>query len=335
VDTQSTINRPSRTAAQGLALAGLALGAALLAAACLPIAPPGESGTPAPWPTEPQPRRTPLPLPEPTAEPATAEPTATRGPSAFINHQKAHVLRVWDGQSVLVENGLTVRYLGVQAPSAGAFGRPSAPGGVAAAQRNAELVEGKEIELEQDATDVDADGQLPRYVYVDGEMVNRTLLEEGLIQTAIQPPDTRYEQDFLAAEQEAWGAKRGVWVNAPTMTRTPVVRPRATLRPAPPPVGAPAPNAAAPAAPTSPPSAAATPAPAAPRFGGEAAPAATQPPAPVATAAPRPPATAAPAPAAPPRPATAAPVPAPAAPAPAPARPPAAASPGAIPRFGQ
>ena len=109
-------------------LAGLA-GAATLAVACLPIGLPGEARTPVPLPTVPQPRRTPLPLPEPTEPPATPEPTATRGPSAFIDHQTARVLRVWDGQSVLIENGVTVRYLGVQAPSAGAFGKPSAPGG--------------------------------------------------------------------------------------------------------------------------------------------------------------------------------------------------------------
>ncbi len=299
------------------ALLGLALGGALLGLACQPIAPPREPSTPAPWPTEPQPRRTPLPLPEPTDPPPTAEPTATRAPAAFINHQKAHVLRVWDGQSVLIENGLTVRYLGVQAPSAGAFGRPSAPGGAAAAQRNAELVEGKEVELEQDVTDVDENGQLPRYVYVDGEMVNRTLLEEGLIQTAVQPPDTRYEQDLLAAEQEAWSAKRGVWANAPTMTRTPVVRPRATLRPAPA-----APPATSAPVPVATPTAASRPA---PRFGDEAATPTSPPAAPT-----RPPAPAAPA-APTPRAATVAPAPA----TPAPAQPPAAPSPRVIPRFGQ
>src|SRR5438067_2677414 len=100
-----------------LLAAGLAVATALLGLACQPLAPPGEPSTPAPWPTEPQPRRTPLPLPEPTEAPPTSEPTATRGPAAFIGHQKARVLRVWDGQSVLIENGLTVRYLGVQAPS--------------------------------------------------------------------------------------------------------------------------------------------------------------------------------------------------------------------------
>jgi endonuclease YncB( thermonuclease family) len=302
VGTDAAVGTERRAAGGARALVGLALGAAVLGAACLPFTPPGVPRTPAPWPTAPQPRRTPLPLAAPTEAPATPEPTATRGPDAFINHQKARVLRVWDGQSILVENGMTVRYLGVQAPSAGAFGRPTAPGGAAAAQRNAELVEGKEIVLEQDVTDVDEAGQLPRYVYVDGEMVNRVLLQEGLIQTVIQPPDTRYEQDLLAAEQEAWAAKRGVWVNAPTMTRTPVARPRATPRPAPAVVNSPTANVTA--------------TPPAPRFGAEA-PAPTQAAAPAATTAPQ------------------APAPTPPAAAPVATQPPAPATSGAIPRFGQ
>jgi endonuclease YncB( thermonuclease family) len=307
-----------RAAGRTWRVTALLCGAALLGAACGPLVPPGQPRTPAPWPTVPQPRRTPLPLAEATAAPAMPEPTATRGAEAFINHQKTRVLRVWDGQSVLVENGVTVRYLGVQAPSAGAFGRPSAPGGATAAQRNADLVEGKEIVLEQDVTDVDENGHLPRYVYVDGEMVNRLLLQEGLIQTVIQPPDTRYEQDLLAAEQDAWAAKRGVWVSAATMTRTPVVRPRATLRPAAPAVvNTPVPAATATVG--------------APRFGADA-PEPTQPTGSAATAVPQ-----APAPTQPAAPVATQPVPAATQPA-APVStqpPPAAPTTGAIPRFGQ
>jgi endonuclease YncB( thermonuclease family) len=299
--------------------------------ACGPLAPPAPPGTPEPWPTAPRPRRTPLPLPEPTAPAPTVEPTATRSAADFIGRQRVRVLRVWDGQSALVENGLTVRYLSVAAPSAGTFGRPTTPGGIAAAQRNAELVEGKEVEIEQDVTDVDGEGQLPRYVWVDGELVNKNLLLSGLVQAAVHEPDLRYAEDLLVAEHEAWEARRGLWVNAPTMTRTPIVRPRATPRPAA--SAAPAPRV--PVAPTSPP---------APRFGNDEAPAN----APVATAVPAAPAApaagqapapaqapAAPGPAQAPAAPAPAQAPAPAAPAPAQAPAPAAPDSPAIPRFGQ
>lgn len=224
-----------------------ALVALLLGQACAAFVSPDP--TPRPWPTAPQPRRTPLPLPEPTESPPTATPTATRGPADFVGKKRVRVLRVWDGQSVLIEDGLTVRYLGIQAQGGGAFGRPVTPLGAAAAQRNAELVEGREVELEQDTTDVDTDGQLPRYVWVDGVLVNRLLVQEGLAQVAVKEPDTRYAEDLLAAEREALEARRGVWVNAPTLTRTPIVRPRATFRPTATPAPSPTPTIDRPAAP--------------------------------------------------------------------------------------
>src|SRR5689334_4682514 len=153
-------------------LAGLGAVALLLSAACESGGGDRASASPEPWPTMPEPRRTPLTLPTATVLPPTPEPTATRGALEFNGHQRAHVIRVWDGQSFLIENGVTVRYLGLQAPGGGAFGRSLQPFGREAAQRNAELVEGREVELEQDVTDVDGDGQLPRYVFVDGQFVN-------------------------------------------------------------------------------------------------------------------------------------------------------------------
>jgi endonuclease YncB( thermonuclease family) len=200
--------------------------------ACAVPAPSLVGPDPESWPTPPQPRRTPIPLPEATAAPATRTATPTRAPADFIGRQRARVLRVWDGQSVLIENGLTVRYLGIQTAGAGMFRRPLEPLGGDAAVRNAELVEGKEVELEQDVTDVDADGQLPRYVYADGKMVNLDLVRLGLAQAAVRPPDLRYRDQLLDAEREARDARRGLWTGAPTLTRTVITAPPVTPRPA-------------------------------------------------------------------------------------------------------
>jgi endonuclease YncB( thermonuclease family) len=217
------------------------LGLLTLAAACgFPPAllPGGER--PAPLPTLPPPRRTPLPGITATPVAIALPPSPTPTPPVFIGHQRARVLRVWDGQSFLIEGGLTVRLLGLEAPGAGVLGRPLAPGGREAALRAQELLEGKEVDLEQDSTYVDGNGQLPRYVYVDGVMVNRELLAAGLARLAVQPPDTRYQELLREAEREAREARRGLWAGPlPTPTR-----PRA-----------PAPAPARPAAPTVPPTA--------------------------------------------------------------------------------
>lgn len=188
--------------------------------------------TPAPLPTAPQPRRAAVILPSATPLPPTAAPTPTREPAAFINRQRARVVRVWDGQSILIDNGLTVRYLGLQAPGAGVLNRAAQPFGREAAQRNAELVEGKEVDLEQDVTDVDANGQLPRYVYVDGLFVNEDIVLAGLANAAPRPPDVRHQDQLNDAEREARDNRRGIWMNAPTLTLTPRAAPRPPAAPA-------------------------------------------------------------------------------------------------------
>ncbi len=253
--------RPAQRRPPWTALLGLLALAAV--AGCDPLAPVRPLGTPAPLPTAPEPRRTPIALPTPTPPPPTAPPTATRAPADFLGRQRTHVIRVWDGESILVDDGLTVRYLGLQAPGAGALGRPLQPFGREAAERNAELVEGKEVELEQDVTDVDANGQLPRYVYVDGQFVNQELVEAGLANAAARPPDLKHQDELLEAQANARENRRGIWANAPTLTVTPLPVP--TPRPAPaarPPVGAgatPGPSPSIAAAPFGTPAAGTTP----------------------------------------------------------------------------
>ncbi|HZU05234.1 MAG TPA: thermonuclease family protein [Chloroflexota bacterium] len=275
---------PGHRCGYKLVVLGLLVSGALVGGGCGLLTGGGAPGAQA-WPTAAQPRRTPIPLPEPTAPPPTATASPTRGPADFIGRQRTRVLRVWDGQHVLIENGLTVRYLGIQAPGAGVLGRPLEPLGRDAALYNVALVEGKEVELEQDVTDVDADGRLPRYVYVDGRFVNRELVAAGLARAAPREPDVRYRELLAEAEREAREAHRGLWASATTPTRAPTAPPRPlptatpTASALPPPTATPAPGAR----PTTPPATAGpspvrlpqprtpppTSAPPAPRFGEE------------------------------------------------------------------
>jgi micrococcal nuclease len=115
------------------------------------------------------------------------------------------------------------------------FGRPVEPFGRETAQRNVDLVEGKEVELEPDTADVNAAGFLLRYVYVDDVMVNEVLLREGLARLA--PPDwnTRYEALLRGAEERARAAPVNIWTlvtptptTTPTPTQTPTLTPTST-----------------------------------------------------------------------------------------------------------
>jgi micrococcal nuclease len=54
-------------------------------------------------------------------------------------------------------------------------------------------------------------GRLLAYVYLDGEMFNEVLVEEGYAQAYPYEPNTRYEGRFAAAQREARAAGLGIW----------------------------------------------------------------------------------------------------------------------------
>jgi len=118
------------------------------------------------------------------------------------------------------------------------FNRPLQPFGREAAERNVELVEGQQVELEADGVDIDPSGFLLRYVYVDGEMVNAQLLSEGLAKVAPSGRNVLHQAELLEAEAEARVGPLNVWTlvtPTPTITATATetLQPTATPYPIP------------------------------------------------------------------------------------------------------
>ena len=118
---------------------------------------------------------------------------------------------VIDGDTVLLESGESVRYLGIDTPETNHPRRGLECYGAEAAERNRELVEGELVRLEFDTTDRDAYGRLLRYVYVDNTFVNAVLVEEGFAFSYYYPPDTKHYDELLALEIAAEDAGRGMW----------------------------------------------------------------------------------------------------------------------------
>lgn len=69
----------------------------------------------------------------------------------------------------------------------------------------------KKIEVEFDVQKRDKYGRLLGYVYVDGKMYNKTLLEEGYARLATYPPNVRYVDDFKEIQKQAQQNKKGFW----------------------------------------------------------------------------------------------------------------------------
>ena len=80
-----------------------------------------------------------------------------------------------------------------------------------ALEYNRFLVDGRTVELERGSTETDLAGNLLRYVYVDGEMVNKALLTNGYATVSEFPSDFEYKMEFLVAEETAKASSRGVW----------------------------------------------------------------------------------------------------------------------------
>ncbi|MCX7805126.1 MAG: thermonuclease family protein [Planctomycetota bacterium] len=131
---------------------------------------------------------------------------------------RALVQRVVDGDTIVLADGMHVRYLGINAPETGRFVRDPAPLAKEAAGRNDALVGGKTVRLVPGPAPMDAYGRLLADVYVtDGAgkeiFVQEALVAEGLARAEGGPsPMPAESRERLAkAETAAKTAKAGIW----------------------------------------------------------------------------------------------------------------------------
>lgn len=127
------------------------------------------------------------------------------------NRQKVKVVRVVDGDTIEIEGGKTVRYIGMDTPETVKPNTPVQCFGKEASAKNKELVEGKEVELEKDVSETDRYGRLLRYVYVGETMVNKYLVDLGYAYSSTYPPDVKYQEVFREAQKLAQENKKGLW----------------------------------------------------------------------------------------------------------------------------
>ena len=175
----------------------------------LPIAPsasPTASLTPTPSPTT-SPTETSTPTDTLTPTPALPEGAACLPMGSL--RQPATLRRLIDGDTIEVEleDGqlYRVRYIGINAPGSGErlFEEARAA--------NLQMIEGKEIILVKDVSEVDRYDRLLRYVIAGGVFVNYELVRLGLAEPATYPPDVACAETFLSVSQDAREAGLGIW----------------------------------------------------------------------------------------------------------------------------
>lgn len=142
------------------------------------------------------------------------------------------VTRVVDGDTIEIEGGKRVRYIGIDTPETVDPNRPTGCYGKEASNKNSELVLNKKVRLVKDVSDTDRYGRLLRYVYIDNTFVNDYLVKEGYAKASTYAPDVKFSEQFAASEREARENKRGLWGSACELSIAPTVTP-STIAPAP------------------------------------------------------------------------------------------------------
>ncbi len=121
------------------------------------------------------------------------------------------VARVVDGDTIKLESGEVVRYIGIDTPETVDPRKPVQCYGKEASAKNRELVEGKEVKLEKDVSNTDKYNRLLRYIWLDNTLINELLVREGYAKSSTYPPDVKYQDRFVAAEQIAREENKGLW----------------------------------------------------------------------------------------------------------------------------
>lgn len=127
----------------------------------------------------------------------------------------AYVTYVVDGDTIELENGEHVRYIGIDTPELARDGQLLECFGEESRRRNEELVLGKQVTLVRDASDRDRYGRLLRYVFVDDTFVNEELVREGFAHAPSYPPNTTRQQALRQAERTARTNGSGLWSSCP------------------------------------------------------------------------------------------------------------------------
>ncbi|WP_243385420.1 thermonuclease family protein [Bacillus kexueae] len=128
---------------------------------------------------------------------------------------EAEVIDVVDGDTmklIVDGNEETVRLLLVDTPETVHPTKPVQPFGPEASEYAKEMLMNKEVEIELDVNERDKYGRLLVYLYINGQMFNEILLENGLARVAyIYPPNTKYVDRFRDVEKKAKQKGIGIW----------------------------------------------------------------------------------------------------------------------------
>jgi micrococcal nuclease len=123
---------------------------------------------------------------------------------------------IYDGDTILLNGGDKVRYLGIDAPEIDHNGGKSEFMAHAARNFNNKLVKGARVKLEYDQEKRDQYGRHLAYVFLEnGDMVNAVLLRKGLAHVLLYSLNVKYKALLLDCQRKAMKERLGIWRKLP------------------------------------------------------------------------------------------------------------------------
>lgn len=151
----------------------------------------------------------------PAAGPSLDPPLASES-------ETARVVRVVDGDTLIVAPDIRVRLIGIDTPELGRNGAPDEPLAREATAWLAEEVTGAEVRLEFDIERIDRYGRTLAFVWLGERLINAEIVAAGFSRAETQYPFSSQKKSQLkVAEEEARSATRGLWRAAPNSPATP------------------------------------------------------------------------------------------------------------------
>lgn len=132
----------------------------------------------------------------------------------IIGRIQAHVVDVADGDTINIEfrgDVHTVRLLGIDTPETHHPTKPVQCFGPEASEFTTQVLLGQTVELEFDQQRRDAYGRLLAWVWLDGELFNKTVVSVGNARLLLIPPNLAHGRTLLKAQQLAISTGVGLW----------------------------------------------------------------------------------------------------------------------------
>lgn len=122
------------------------------------------------------------------------------------------VKTVYDGDTVVLEDGRKIRFLGINTPEVQHRDKPADAGGEEAKRWLINALKNSKVRLEISAEKTDKYGRTLAHLFTDNKQhLNLQLVEAGLAAVSIYPPNLSYVDELVRAETLAEQAKRGIW----------------------------------------------------------------------------------------------------------------------------